>query len=36
MNVNLTKNDLIGEILDENAKNYLLKFYQLFNQQPIQ
>lgn len=32
MKVNLTKEDLVGDILDEKAKNYILKYYQAFDQ----
>lgn len=28
MKVNLTKEDLVGDILDEKSKNYLLRYYQ--------
>ena len=33
MKVNLTKEDLVGEILDEKAKNYLLRKYHTLDQQ---
>lgn len=31
MKVDLNKEDLVGDILDEKAKNYLLRFYQTFD-----